>query len=382
CLSGLLLMFGGVEHYTRTAVLEAMIGTVIMAVLCVGILPAVWARHATEKILARFLPLFDSIAWFFAPFVKLSNALHAGVAKVRGDEAGAIESKEEEFEEDIEDHLDEAERDGVITGDERKIISSALEFSDETIESIMTPRTEVMGISVEEGIDTAMALACAHGHSRLPVFESDSRDRIVGIFYVRDAARYWKARGEQLPPLKEIMRAPMFVPESKKLDELLKEFRAKRTQIAVVLDEFGGTAGIVTMEDVLEELVGDLQDEFDWNEAADSPTGFRRISPDVIEVDARMKVDDLNHEFDCKLPESSEYTSVGGLIAAHLGRIPRIGERVPLDDVHIKVIEANERSVRKIRITRGAVPAVPDVTARIDRLTHPTGNVSKAKVIE
>lgn len=331
------------------------------AVLLGGLVPAIWAKTWAEPTLRRLLPFFALISLPLRPLVALIGLLERGVARVAGEEVA--ETKTEEFEDDFADQLDEAARDGVIGEGERKMIDSIIEFSRDTVLDAMIPRTEMVTVDVDDTVEHAVDVANRNGHSRLPVVDG-SRDAVVGIFNLRDATAHWKSRNGSLPPLKDIMRPAAFVPESKKLSSLLAEFKTNRNHLVIVLDEFGGTSGLVTLEDVIEEIVGEIEDEHD--DADEGPdalpnTATVAVDGEGLEIDARTKIDDLNAALDSSLPESPDYTSIGGLISARTGRIPSPGEEVPIGDLIFRVVDASERAVKKVSVKR--VPSSDTVAA-------------------
>lgn len=346
----LLLISGSLSQFTAIEALEAAGATLLgISVLMAAIIPGVWARYKAEFLLRYSLPAFHVMTTPLYPFVRIAHLLQAGVARVRGEDAQ--ETAEREFEEDIADSLDEAERDGVIESSERLLIHSVMDFGDLTVEDVMTPRPDTIAVDADSSIDDAVAIANEHGHSRLPVF-AGSRDRIVGVFYVRDALLRWSERSEKIVRASEIMREPAYVPESMPLIAILGEFKARKMHMAIVVDEHGGTAGIVTMEDVLESIVGDIQDEFDSNESVRIARRFKLVDADTADADARVKVEDINTWMGCDLPESDEYSSLGGLIFETAGRIPAHGEAFEIGGVQLSVLEANERSVKRVRVRR------------------------------
>jgi CBS domain containing-hemolysin-like protein len=188
------------------------------------------------------------------------------------------------------------------------------------------------------------------GYSRLPAYQGN-RDNIVGIFYVRDALRHWRKPPEERPPLLELLRPSLFVPETKLISELLAEMRRGESHMAVVLDEYGGTAGLVTMEDVLEEIVGDIQDEFDAK-AADSDGKVRMVDDHTLVADGNAHVSEINKLLgDDVIPEDDDYETAAGFVLDNLGHIPKIGESFVYDEkLAVRVLQADERRVRRVRL--------------------------------
>jgi CBS domain containing-hemolysin-like protein len=253
------------------------------------------------------------------------------------------DSVENEIEEEIRAIVAEGRTEGVLDERAGEMIESVLKFRDADVAEIMTPRTEMISIPSDATLDQAIAIARDAGHSRLPVHEGN-RDNIVGIFYVKDLLRHW---GAQPPPaVRDIMRKPHFIPESRKVSGLMEELRKANVHIAIVLDEYGGTAGIVTVEDIVEEVVGEISDEFDRKT---EPT-WKRQDDGVVLADARVHVDELNEACGFDLPESEEYDTIGGLVTSVLGRIPRPGERVTSGRAEIEVADADARRIKTVRL--------------------------------
>ncbi|MFW5750059.1 MAG: hemolysin family protein [Planctomycetota bacterium] len=260
---------------------------------------------------------------------------------VRG---GEQETLEEQAEDEIMAAVSLGEATGQIEEQERDMIEAVLNLGDLTVERLMTPRTEMNACSLELGTAGALDLAKETGHSRLPVYE-ESRDNIRGVLYVKDLIGL---DAEHLPSLEDLLRPPVFIPASKNVADLLTEFRRNRVHLAIVLDEYGGTAGLITIEDIIEEVFGDIDDEYDEIGEAE----VRTLADSTYDLDARMKVDEVNERFDCNLPESERYESLGGLLTAQLGHIPDTGSIWEVDGARLTVLEASDRRVRRVRLAR------------------------------
>jgi CBS domain containing-hemolysin-like protein len=225
--------------------------------------------------------------------------------------------------------------------DEDQLVSSVLEFGETRVREVMVPRIDVVGLDADVETEEAVRKVVEAGHSRYPVFEG-APDRIVGTLHAKDLLRKI-SEGEDCS-LRELMREAFFVPESKRIDEMLAEFKTRRQHLAVVVDEYGGTAGIVTLEDVLEEIVGDIQDEFDTEEAL-----VQRVDDDTVLVDARVRLDELGEELGLELPEEAA-DSLGGLLYDAIGHVPEVGETWRFGGLVFEV-----QSVERQRIERVAV---------------------------
>jgi len=236
----------------------------------------------------------------------------------------------------------------VIAHQESEMIESIIEFKDVAVAQIATPRTGVVtvfeGSSVEEALETAIA----SGHSRLPVRGQNSEE-IVGILHVKDALRLALSRNAGSTHVKDIMRSPYFVPETKRVRELLQEFRATNVHMAIVLDEYGGTAGIVTIEDVLEKIVGQIEDEYRTNALPD----IRAVAAGRIVAEGRARVRDVNEAIGARLSESDDYETVAGYVLSRLARIPAPGETFSSEGANFRILEADERRIRRLSIEAG-----------------------------
>ena len=237
------------------------------------------------------------------------------------------------------------EQEGVIDEATMDVIENLIEFREADVSEVMTPRIDIVSVDVEASMDEVLDVALEHKHSRLPVSEG-GLDRIVGILMVKDLLQVSKDPG--LTP-RELVRKPFFVPETKRVAELLKELRTRKFHMAIVADEYGGTAGLVTIEDLIEEIIGEIDDEHDEEERP-----LRRLSDSMVDADAKLHIDEFNETFGTKLPEDEEVETLGGFIALRLGRIPSRGDRVELNGTSLEVTEADERRVRRVLVRLGA----------------------------
>jgi len=241
---------------------------------------------------------------------------------------------------EIQHLIDAGEQKGLISEDEGEMIQSILSFRDTTVREIMVPRTEVVAASSDIAIGTLLEAAIRKGHSRIPVY-SESSDNIVGILHVKDLLAYW---GKEQVDLKSLLRTPHFVPETQKISQLLKELRDRKSHMAIVIDEYGGFAGLVTIEDILEEIVGEIRDEYDTEE--------RRITPtpdgDLL-VDARLDIEELAERLGVQIPEGN-FESVGGFIINLLGRVPQARETIDYAPLEMTVESADARKIHTVRV--------------------------------
>lgn len=249
-------------------------------------------------------------------------------------------------EEKIINMIDAGTKSGEFDITEQELIKSVFEFSDTTASQVMTPRTEVAAINIDDSSDNILRFMREEGYSRYPVFKDDL-DHILGIIFTRDVINI--LYDSRLFIFHDLIRPAYFVPDSKKISELLKDFQARQEHMAIVLDEFGGTAGIITIEDIVEELVGEIQDEYDIEEEE-----FRLNEDGSAEVHARMDVDDFNATFNADLPEDLADT-IGGLIFTHLGELPKRKQKIRIDSVDFTITRLSGNRIEKVT----AVKIVP-----------------------
>lgn len=238
--------------------------------------------------------------------------------------------------------MDAGEEEGLINEEENEMIRSIFTLRDTVVREIMVPRTDMACIPVDAPVREVISEIIACGHSRIPVYDG-TIDNIVGLMYAKDLLKYWGMNDSAIL-VKKIMRMPYFIPEAKNLEELLQEFKKKRVHMAIVIDEYGGTSGLVTIEDLLEQIVGDIQDEYDVEE-----DWLVEESDGSIVVDARLPIEELEEYFDIKI-ERDKFDTVGGLIFHLTGRIPQAGEEVSNHAIHLTVLAADERKISKVRI--------------------------------
>ena len=254
--------------------------------------------------------------------------------------------------EEIHDLMDEGQAKGLISDEESDMVYGVLDLKETKAHSIMIPRTEISSASINSTLGEVKKLVSDCGHTRIPFFK-DNIDKIVGILHAKDLLRLW-GEDSSSPIPSEILRKPYFVPENQKVSELLRDLRAKKTHLAIVTDEYGGTAGIITIEDILEEIVGEIMDEHD-----DEPPLLSVLDDSSVLVDARLEIEKLGEHFGITLPEG-EFESVGGFIIHLLGRIPKVAEKITYGNLDMTIKSADQRKIHKILILSqaGITPSV------------------------
>jgi CBS domain containing-hemolysin-like protein len=320
-------------------VMWAVAGTAVYLLFNVAA-PYVVGRRAGHVILHRgLLPYSRAIA----PLLPVATVLRAVATKLM--RAGPEPSPEEEAKDELLSAAEEGAREGALDVKVKEMIEGVMDLGEVTAEQVMTPRTELVCLPVGTTVEQAIERSQERGLSRLPVYRG-TPDDIVGVLYMKDLLPYL-GRGET-PAIERIVRGPLFVPQSKNVGELLTEMKAGQVHLAIVLDEYGGTAGIVTIEDILEEIVGEIADEHE------QATGVEvvPIGRDQATVDGRTHVDDLNKALDLDVPEGEEYETVGGLLFTMMGRVPEQGEQFDMNGVRFTILEADERRINRVKVTK------------------------------
>ena len=246
--------------------------------------------------------------------------------------------------EEIHDLMDEGQARGLISGEETDMVYGVLDLKETKAHSVMIPRTEISSASINATLGEIIQLVSECGHTRIPIC-GDSIDEICGILNAKDLLKLWgKDLDSKIPA--EVLRKPLFVPRNQKIGEIFEELRAKKTHLAVVTDEYGGTAGIITIEDIVEEIVGEIMDEHDAERAL-----LTVLDERTILVDARLEAEKLAEHFGFTLPEG-EFESVGGFIIHLLGRVPDVNEKIEYEDLEMTIKSADDRKISRILITR------------------------------
>lgn len=252
--------------------------------------------------------------------------------------------------------VDASQREGVLEKEERRMIFSIFEFADTLVREIMLPRIDIFALDVNTTIDEARSALIETGYSRVPVY-SETIDNIIGLLYAKDMLKVWNGGG-QTSSLRDLLRNVNFVPESKKLDALLAEMQAGRFHIAIVVDEYGGVAGLVTLEDMMEEIVGEIQDEYDQGEELP----YQKISDEEYIFHGRFNLDDFNEIMGSSL-SSEDADTVGGFLFNEIGHVPKAGEQWETEGLHLKVEQVAGRRVRRVRARRVANPETSEDNA-------------------
>jgi CBS domain containing-hemolysin-like protein len=335
--------------HSWVATLLTVLAMVVVSYAIVGVGPRTIGRQHPYSVALASASSVRAIGRLFNPLASLLILFGNAITPGRGFREGPFASEVE-----LRELVDLAEERGVVEHGERQMIQSVFELGDTIAREVMVPRTEVVWIERTKTVPQALALALRSGFSRIPV-TGENADDVIGVVYLKDLARRAQdAERARSTTVEEVMRQVSYVPESKPVDELLREMQAQRTHIAIVIDEYGGTAGIVTIEDILEEIVGEITDEYDIERAP-----IERIDDESARVSARLALEDLGELFGIDLPDRDDVETVGGLLAEALGRVPIPGAQV---DVHGLRLVAENAGGRRNRID----------TVLVSRLPHPS----------
>jgi putative hemolysin len=326
--------------------LTAMIIITIMAVFITLIfgelVPREIARNYAEPIALWSIYPFNLLSHLATPLARLITGMGRLLTGRWGDSGdyniGTI------TEEDLRTYVDASEEGGLLKEDEKEMIYSIFDLGDTLAREIMVPRIDIVAVEADASISEALEIILEAGHSRLPVFD-DHIDNIMGILYAKDLLAHWHKGGEPRT-VRGLEREVYYVPETKPVRDLLRELQLKKVHIAIVVDEYGGTAGLVTIEDILEEIVGEIQDEYDVDEFY-----MDRISDDEYIFSARVDLDDINDIMSVELP-TAESDTLGGLVYTMLGRVPTIGDSVDVTDVRLTVLAVEGRRIGTVKIQR------------------------------
>ena len=346
---GLFLVIGETGHKWAGLVVTIVVALVVVAVL--QAVPRLLMIGAPEYWGLRLSAIADVLKAVFAVPAWIVSLPDRVMLRARGLSAGAFEDVLESDE--LVRLMEIEEEEGAMEPTEREMIRGVINLEETSVHEIMVPRIDVVAVSTEDTLDDVIRVITERGYSRVPLFE-ETIDNVVGVLYAKDIMKHLAAGGvdRSATNLHDLARPPFFVPESKRVDELLADMRANRVHLAIVVDEYGGTAGIVTIEDMLEEIVGEIEDEYDREE----PT-IEKVDDTEAIVDARVSIDDLNELLGLHI-EGEDFDTVGGFVYHELGRMALAGDEVQSDGLQLKVLSVLGRRIKKIRVKK-ELPATP-----------------------
>ena len=329
----------------RTGLITFIFGILFYLVFDVAI-PSAWAKYKGEKILVHtyaILLVFSTLAYPVTLILKIHDII---VRRLAGINETSDEDVQEEKQEEFLNIVEQGKMEGVVDEEEQEMIENVLELDETNVDKIMTPRTDIVAVRADADFETILKIIRDEGHSRIPVYEKNI-DNIIGLIYAKDLlAEFGSEHGKF--KLADRLRDAYFVPETKPLRQLLHEFQEQKLHIAIVLDEYGGTAGIITIEDIIEEVMGEITDEYEDK----PPETILRIDASTIEVDARVHIDDINEEMDIELPEDEDYDTIGGFVFSHLGCIPDDNETFEYEGLKFTITDVESRKINRLRIQR------------------------------
>jgi CBS domain containing-hemolysin-like protein len=334
-------------HLYRERVAEWLVSIVLSLIVLVAceITPKTLALQRAERVALRLARLVAWATLVMRPVVFVLTAITRLILRIMGGRAqvrGPFVTEEE-----LKMLVSVGEEEGVLEEEEREMIHGIFEMGDMRVREVMVPRTDLVAIEANEPVEKAVELVTKHGHTRIPVYDGNL-DHIVGVLYAKDLLRA-VVRGEH-KSLREIARKPYFTPESNKVQDVLRDLRKNRVHMAIVVDEYGGTAGAVTIEDILEEIVGPIQDEYDIGEEDE----IQFISPNEVILDGRVSVDDVNELLKLNLA-GDDYDTIGGYVLNQLGAAPKVGATLRLGSAELRVEAVQGTRIKKVRI-RSDIP--------------------------
>ncbi len=329
--------------------LQAYITSAVLAVIVFWLTASV-----ISSAIARAVPIGVVVkSWYFLRLASCLNPAYRwwveGWAEIARRLTGANLKQSDginNLEEQLLRSIEHSQREGGIPAEAAEMLENVVDLSDTDVGEIMTPRTDIEGIEITNNIADIRSFVLESGRSRIPVYE-ENLDQILGILYVKDMIGFLGSNANEFE-LKQILRKPIVVPDTKPVQELLADFQTSEVHMAVVIDEYGGTAGLVTIEDVLEEIVGEIRDEHDDAEI-DEPE-LKRFNENVVHVDGRYSLDDFNDALGLELPEDEEYDTIAGFILAQLGHVPEQGESLETHGLKITAIECSATQINRLSI--------------------------------
>jgi CBS domain containing-hemolysin-like protein len=325
-----------------------LVGVLVM--LVVGeLIPDVLASVNPERLAMTFSGTMRLLLMLTSPVTRLMLWLSTQIAAPFGSRGMSYVTEEE-----IKTLVDAGQEEGVIEDAEKEMIYSLFQFGDKVAREVMVPRIDMVALEANMPIRRAVEISLGKGHSRLPIYE-ETVDKVIGLLYARDLLQMLGSAQNLDRPVREVMRPAYFVPEAKRAGDLLEELQQRRIHMAIVIDEYGGTAGLVTIEDLLEEIVGDIQDEYDPDEEAE----YAQINDDEYLFDAGINLTDVNNLMDVALPTDDSDT-LGGFVFSTLGKVPLVGENFRAGHLEITVENITGRRIRKVRVRRLPMPKAED----------------------
>ncbi|MDH3501723.1 MAG: hemolysin family protein [Nitrosopumilus sp.] len=319
------------------------VGVMTFLILVFGeITPKTYCNANATKIALKFAPVLLVFGYAFWPIVKLFETITKAMVKLTGSSYHAPPITEDEIKGIVEQGL----ADKALEKDESDLVHSALEFDDTVIRAVMTPRTKMFTLPAKMLLFEALPLINQNSHSRIPIF-GETNDDIVGFIHAKDVLKETEG-DDKMKTLQQIARKPVFVSQEKMVSSLLKEMKGRKTHMAIVIDEHGGVEGLVTLEDLIEEIIGDIEDETDVS----PPIDYHAIDKDTIIANGSIEIERINQIFKSEIPEGDDYSTLSGLLHERLQDIPQAGDKLEMDNIRIVVEKVTKNIPEKIRIER------------------------------
>jgi putative hemolysin len=330
---------------STSSVAIATVGMTIIILIFGEITPKIIAKNQTIKVAEIVINVIYYLTIVLKPIIKILMFISRFIGRILG-----IDLKDDEAlmitEDDIISFVNVGEAEGVIEEEEKEMIHSIVAFGETTAKEVMTPRTSMLAFEGNRTIDDVWEELMENGFSRIPIYE-ETIDNITGVLYVKDILEALKEKRTDVP-IKNFARPGYFVPETKSITEILQDFRSMKVHIALVLDEYGGIVGLVTIEDLIEEITGEIRDEFDTEEEE----FIHKIDDNTYQVDGMIDIETLDKELEIKLPVSEGYESLGGLIITVLRRLAEPGDEIVLEEVRLRVLEVEKKRVSKVLVEK------------------------------
>lgn len=340
------LIVGGARLSTASttgALIAVAVAAVALLTLSLGeALPQTLGKRRSQQVASPLLTVTLPAQLLLSPLTFLFLAFSRLVFHLVGEDAESSEPSVTT--EDLEHMLDQGTLEGSFGENGERLLRSVFEFSETLVRELMVPRTDIVSLTIEMTLDEIIDELVACGHSRLPVYEG-SVDDVIGVFYAKDVLNVIASGQAETFSLRDHVRRPYFVPEGKRVSQLLTEFQAERLHMAIVVDEFGGTSGVITLEDISEEIFGDIQDEYDVE-----PSQMIQLDDSHVQVDARTPIHEVEEFFGLELPDHPDYESLGGFLMSQVGGVPEPGHEVVWEGLRFRVLEADPKKVISVLI--------------------------------
>jgi CBS domain containing-hemolysin-like protein len=333
--------FGESARITWTGLTATTAVSVALVWFFTSVLSSAIARHATYGIIAAGLPFIGFATTLVGPLLAAVGFVDEVVRRLSG-----ANLREDETEDELIHSIEDRRREGEIDPVAATLLQRAVTFGQTTVASIMTPRTDIEAIEISDDLAAVRALITEYSHSRIPVYE-ESVDQILGILYVRDLVRYIGAAAPDFS-LRAVLREPLRVPETKPIGELLRDFQRAEVHMAIVVDEYGGTAGICTIEAVLEEIVGEIHDEHEPQD--ELPPVMDRVNGMRFEAEGRVPIAEINERLALSLPEDGDYDTIAGFLLDRFGRVPGKGERDDTPEATFEILASTPTKIERVAI--------------------------------